>query len=177
MWRSSIVPAEQVPGEICPEPWLYRTLMSVSSKVITCLTLCEGAVSCLLNRFLGKYVQNLDSSNLNVSIFKGNYMSNTMWRSSIIHVPADRFLGKYVQNLDSSNLNVGIFKGNNMSNTMWRSSIIYVPADRFLGKYVQNLDSSNLNVSIFKGNYMSNTMWRSSTCGQVPGEICPEPWL
>ena len=31
----------------------------------------EGVVSYLLNRFLGKYVQNLDSSNLNVSIFKG----------------------------------------------------------------------------------------------------------
>ncbi|XP_060597080.1 intermembrane lipid transfer protein Vps13-like, partial [Ruditapes philippinarum] len=32
----------------------------------------ESAVSYVLNRFLGKYVQNLDSSNLNVSIFKGD---------------------------------------------------------------------------------------------------------
>ncbi|XP_053396044.1 intermembrane lipid transfer protein VPS13A-like isoform X3 [Mercenaria mercenaria] len=32
----------------------------------------ESAVSYVLNRFLGKYIQNLDSSNLNVSIFKGD---------------------------------------------------------------------------------------------------------
>lgn len=41
----------------------------------------EGTVAYLLNKFLGKYIQNLDSSNLNVSIFSGKqlllYLINT----------------------------------------------------------------------------------------------------
>lgn len=32
----------------------------------------EGAVAGILNRLLGKYVQDLDTENLNVGIFSGN---------------------------------------------------------------------------------------------------------
>ena len=32
----------------------------------------ETLVASLLNKYIGKYVANIDSSNLNVSVFKGN---------------------------------------------------------------------------------------------------------
>lgn len=35
-------------------------------------TMFEGAVAGILNRLLGKYVQDLDTENLNVGIFSGN---------------------------------------------------------------------------------------------------------
>ena len=151
------------------------TLISVSSKVITCLTLCEGVVS---------YMYLLTGS-------WGN-MSRTLTLVTLMSVSSKVItcltlcegVVSYMYQLTGS--------WGNMSRTLTLVTLMSVsskvitclilcegavPADRFLGKYVQNLDSSNLNVSIFKGNYMSNTMWRSSTCWQVPGEICPEPWL
>jgi len=46
----------------------------------------EGTAAYLLNRFLGKYIQNLDSSNLNVSIFSGKSASKlNMCCMSFLH--------------------------------------------------------------------------------------------
>ncbi len=38
----------------------------------------EGAVASLLNRYLEKYVENLDPENLNVGIFRGNVVMNNL---------------------------------------------------------------------------------------------------
>ncbi|KAF9422722.1 hypothetical protein HW555_001716 [Spodoptera exigua] len=50
----------------------YDSRKTVASYTNTTVTMFEGAVAGILNRLLGKYVQDLDTENLNVGIFSGN---------------------------------------------------------------------------------------------------------